>query len=147
MKIIVAAICAAALCAAGLSAQTSERTTSSKITVKEGKDVSVTGCIERSATSETGFLLTKVADKRGTLHSYVLVSEDNEDLAKHVGHLVKIEGKAADRGYGKVKIETRTTTKDNHDDHETRTTESKGDLPHLPFLGVHSVKLVAGACP
>ena len=50
----IASLCVLATCAVGLGTQSSKRTTASKITVKKGKDVMVTGCVERTATG-TGF--------------------------------------------------------------------------------------------
>jgi hypothetical protein len=147
MKGILALLYATTLWGVGLSAQSSKQTTTSEITVKEGKEVKVTGCIERADT-ETGFMLTKVADKRGALPSYVLVSHENEHLVKHVGHLVMMKGTATDRGDAKVTTETRTERSGDHRDHEIHAkTSSKGDLPHMAYLGVKSVKLVATACP
>src|SRR5689334_19185505 len=91
MKLIASAVVLAAAFSAGLAAQTMEQTTKSKITVKDGKDVTVTGCVERTA-SGSGFMLTDAADKDGRVHSYMLVSDD-VDLAKHIGHRVEIKGK------------------------------------------------------
>jgi hypothetical protein len=146
MKGTAAVVCVVLLVGIPLAAQTSKETTRSKITIEHGVDVKVTGCIERTENG-TGFLLTKVADKHGALHSYMLVPDDGHDVAKHVGHLVEIKGKATDRGDAKVKIETRTKTEADHGEKETHgKTEMKGDLPHVPYLGVQSVKLIAGAC-
>ena len=147
MKLIGTAVCLAAMCTVGLGAQTSQTETKSKITVKDGKEVSVTGCVQPTE-SGTGYMLTNVADKTGALRSYILVSND-VDLSKHVGHRVMIDGKAADRGDGKVKTETKTTTKVEHGDDKTTKskTEAKGDLSALPFLGVKSLKMVAASCP
>ena len=100
MKLMVAA-CLAACCAVGVAAQTTEQTTKSKLSVKDGKDVTVTGCVEPMA-SGTGYMLTNVADKRGALHSYMLVSDD-VDLTKHVGQRVEIKGKATDRGDQRIR--------------------------------------------
>jgi hypothetical protein len=137
----------AVACSVGLGAQTAETDSKSKITVKDGKDVMVTGCLERTG-SGTGFMLTHVADKGGAMHNYMLVSDDN-DLAKHVGHRLQIDGKVTDRGDGKVKVETKTKTKVEHgDDKETHSkSEIKGDMAGVPFLGVKSVKMIAAACP
>jgi len=147
MKLIASAVVLAAAFSAGLAAQTMEQTTKSKITVKDGKDVTVTGCVERTA-SGSGFMLTDAADKDGRVHSYMLVSDD-VDLAKHIGHRVEIKGKAADRGDAKIKTESETKTKVEHgDDKETHgKSELKGDLSGLPFLGVKDVKMIAAACP
>src|SRR5947209_1596395 len=147
MKLIAAAFCVSAACAVGVGAQTSEQTTKSKISVKDGKEVTVTGCVEPMA-SGTGFMLTDAADKSGRVHSYMLVSDDDVDLSKHVGHRVEIKGKATDRGDAKIKTESETKTRvENGEDKETRgKTELKGDLSGLPFLGVKDVTLIAGAC-
>ena len=51
MKLIAAAACVSALCAVGLKAQTTEQTSKSKISVKDGKEVTVTGCVEPMARS------------------------------------------------------------------------------------------------
>jgi hypothetical protein len=129
----------------GLGAQTSQTDTKSTITVKDGKSVTVTGCVTPTS-GGTGFMLTNVADKSGALHNYMLVSDDG-DLAKHVGHRVRIEGKVTDRGDGKVKIETKTKTKveDGDDKESTRKTEIEGTGPS--YLGVRSVKMIAAVCP
>ena len=48
MKLIGATFCMAVICAAGLGAQSSESSTKTKITIKDGKDVTVTGCVQPS---------------------------------------------------------------------------------------------------
>jgi len=147
MKLIAATVYLFAACAVGLSAQSKEQTTKSKITVKDGKEVAVTGCVEPTA-SGTGFMLTDAADKSGRVHRYLLVSDD-VDLSKHVGHRVEIKGKATDRGDARIETESKTKTKvEGSDDKETHgRTELKGDLSGLPFLGVKAVKMIAAACP
>jgi hypothetical protein len=146
MRVIAPALCFSLVCAAAVGAQTQteSRETKSKIAVKGGKEIQVTGCVEPTS---NGFMLTKAADKAGALHSYMLVSDD-VDLSKHVGHLVQITGNATDRGDATVKTETKTKTKvENGDDKETVSkSEVRGDLAGLPFIGVKSVKMVAGAC-
>jgi hypothetical protein len=146
MRTIAPALCLSILCAAAVGAQTQteSRESKSKIAVKGGKEVQVTGCIEPTS---NGFMLTKAADKAGALHSYMLVSDD-VDLSKHAGHLVQITGNATDRGDATVKTETKTKTKiERGDDKETVSkSEVRGDLAGLPFIGVKSVKMIAGAC-
>ena len=117
------------------------------MTVKDGQDVTVTGCVEPNA-SGSGYMLTHVADKKGTMPNYMLASDDG-DLKKHIGHRVTIEGKVADKGDGKVKVETRTKTKvENGDDKETHSkSEVHGDMDGMRFLGVKSVKMIAASCP
>ena len=144
MKLIGMACCLAIACSVSLGAQTESK---SKVTVQDGKGVTVTGCVEPNA-SGTGFMLTHVADKSGAMHNYMLVSDDG-DLKKHVGHRLQIEGKITDRGDGKIKVETKTKTKVEHgDDKETHSkSEIKGDMAGVPFLGVKSMKMIAAACP
>src|SRR5438128_3989885 len=146
MKLIAAAICISAVCAVGLSPKAAEHTTKSKISVKDGKEVTVTGCVAPTA-SGTSYMLTDAADKAGRVHSYMLVSDD-VDLSKHVGHRVEIKGKATDRGDAKIKTESKTKTRvENGEDKETHgKSELKGDLSGLPFLGVKDVKMIAAAC-
>jgi hypothetical protein len=105
MKLTTLTCCLAIAGAATLQAQSSETTTKTKIDVKDGKDMKVTGCVEAGA--DGGFVLTNVADKSGALHRYMLVS-DSDDFSKVVGHRVQIEGKAGDRNHGKVEIKTET---------------------------------------
>jgi hypothetical protein len=147
MRMIWMTICVVTLGAAALGAQASQTETKSKIMVKDGKEVTVTGCVEPTA-SGTGFMLTNAADKTGALPSYMLVSDD-ADLSKHVGHRVQISGKAADRGDAKVKTETTTKTKTEHGpDRETHAkSQVAGDLAGMAFLGVKSVKMIAASCP
>jgi hypothetical protein len=145
MKLIgIASALALAASVAVASAQTESK---SKVTVKEGQDVTVTGCIEPNA-SGTGYMLTHVADKKGMMRDYMLAAGE-DDFSKHVGHRVTIEGKVADKGDGKVKVETKTKTKiENGDDKETRTkSEMRGDMDGVRFLGVKSMKMIAAACP
>jgi hypothetical protein len=128
------------------AAQDLEKKTQTKLSVEDGREITVTGCVDRNA--DGGFLLTNVANKEGALGSYVLAADD-DDLKDHVGHRVEIKGKAADQGEGKIKIETKNESKVGDGD-KTRTTskaEVKGDLKGLPYLGVKSVKMLARVCP
>jgi hypothetical protein len=129
--------CLAVAGAVALGAQSSETTTKTKIEVESGKKMKVAGCVEKN--SKGAFVLTRVTDKTGALHSYMLVSDD-EDFSKVIGHRVQIEGTAADRNGGKVEIETETKvdgpTKDTHSK-----TEGSG-----PYLGVKHMKSIAGSC-
>jgi hypothetical protein len=146
MKLFVAVFSLAAVCVVGVSAQTSETQTKSKVTIKDGTPVTVTGCVT-PAVGGTGFVLTNVADKTGVLlHSYMLVSDAN--LSKHVGHRVQLSGTVTDRGDAKITTETKEKTKiEGGDDRETSTkTELKGDAPGMPYLGVKSIKKVADSC-
>jgi hypothetical protein len=123
------------------------RKSETKITVEDGKDIKATGCVERNA--DGGYMLTNVANKDGAMGSYVLATDDDDDLKDHVGHRVEISGKAADKGNGKVTIET-TTESHAADGDKSKTkskAEVKGDLKGLRYLGVKSVRMLASVCP
>lgn len=127
----------------GAAAQTTQTETKTTVEVKNGESVTVTGCVE-PVNGGHGFMLTHVADKKGAMHNYILVSDEG-DLAKHIGHLVQIDGKVTDGKDGKVRIETETKTKvEGGDDRESkRKTEVEGASP---YLGVRSIKMIAAAC-
>ena len=136
MKLICATLGLAAMCAVGLGAQsTVESKTKTKTDVKGGKTITVSGCV--AANPGGGYMLT---DARGD-QKYALVTDNN--LSKHVGHLVSIKGKAADRGDGKVKIESKGTS--GKDKTEVKT-ELKGDTLDMNYLGVKSVKMLSKTC-
>ena len=143
----VVAIGLAAMCAAGLSAQTQETktTTSTKVEIKGGKDVTVIGCLERRSNGE--YVLTEVRDRsRFENAKYSLVTSEN--LSKHVGERVEIKGKAVTNGEGKVSVESRTKTEvENGKDQESKTkTEATIGAFDLPLLGVHSMKTLSSSC-
>jgi hypothetical protein len=147
MKQIGTAICLATFCVVSAAAQTSrtETKTTTKTSIKDGKEVTLTGCV---ASAGDGYVLTNVADKKGARHSYVLVSDD-ANLGNHVGHLVQVHGRVTDRGDAKVQIEEKTETKvENGDDKTTRRkAEVQGDdLPGPALLGVSSIQMLAAAC-
>ena len=133
-------------CAAGLSAQSATVKSETKVEVKEGKDVTVTGCLARSANG-VAFQLNDVEGKGVTSRAYTLVGKD--DLASNIGQLVEIKGKASDLG-GDAKVEVKTKSKierEGADDKKTTSeTTLKGDLPGIPFLGVKSVKVLRDSC-
>ena len=117
-----------------------------KVSVEDGRSIKATGCVERNA--DGGFTLTNVANKDGAMGSYILAGDD-DDLKDHVGHRVEISGKAADKGKGKVTVETRTERRDIDGDKSKTTSkaEVKGDLKGLPYLGVKDVRMLASVCP
>lgn len=141
MKLICAAVGIAAMCAAGTAAQTTQTTEKSKVEVKGGKDVTVSGCLERNPDGD--YILTTF-DR--TEMKYALVTD--EDLAKHVGHVVEVKGRATDQGDAKVKVENKSKTEGTSGkEKETRSThELEGNLPNLHYLGVKSVKTIADSC-
>jgi hypothetical protein len=144
MKRTFQALCAViAVSTVGLAAQTSQVEKKSTVKVKDGESVKVTGCVAPLSSGQ-GFMLTNVADKTGALHDYILVS-DEVDFSKHVGHRVQIEGKATDRKDGKVEVETETKTKVEGDERERKSTSRIEGTS--PYLGVHSLKMIAAACP
>jgi hypothetical protein len=142
MKQMSVALVAAASLLAGTAiatAQTgtSERREKTKIEVKGGKDVTLTGCLERSS-GTTDFVLT---DEVGRL-KYAVVTDD--DLGKYVDHRVEIKGKAADRGDGKVKIEHKV--EGTSGETSAAKVETQGDSTLMPYLGLKSIKRVGSSC-
>jgi Protein of unknown function (DUF5818) len=138
MKIISTACFLAAICAAGLGAQsgTTETKTKTKVDVKDGKDITISGCL--AANPGGGYMLTT---RSGDM-KYALVT--NDDLSKHIGHRMEVKGKAADRGDGKVKVESSVGTTGS--EKEKAKTEMKGDMPGMHYLGVKSVKMISNSC-
>ena len=139
---------AVALALSGVITLAAQTESQSKLTIKDGKEVTVTGCVATApAGKDAGYVLTNVADKKGALPDYTLVGKD-DDLEKEIGHRVEITGLATDRG-GKVEVETKTRTKVEHgDDRESHTKSTmKGDMPGLTFLGVKSLRVIAAVCP
>jgi hypothetical protein len=133
-----AAVGIALLCGTAMAAQstTAERHEKTKVEVKDGKAITVKGCLERGG--DEGYLLTSA---EGGLR-YVLVSEN--DLSKYVGRRVEVRGNAADRGDGKVKEERKVegTTGET-----TRSkVEEKGRDAALPYLGLKSIKTLSKSC-
>ena len=133
-------------CSVGLAAQSTTVKSETKVDVKDGKDVTVTGCLAQSA-SGTAYLLNDVEGKGVASRSYILTGKDNLD--EHVGHLVEIKGKATNIG-DDSKVEVKTKTKVEREDADDKTTETKstmeGDLKGLPYLGVKSVKMIRNSC-
>jgi hypothetical protein len=137
MKLVCRALGLAAMCAVGLGAQsgTTETKTKTKIDVKDGKSITISGCL--AANPGGGYMLTTVRGEQ----KYALVTDD--DLSKHIGHRMEIKGKAADRGDGKVTIESTGTS---GSDKTKVKTELKGDGPDMNYLGVKSVKMLSKSC-
>jgi len=144
MKLTTITCCLAIAGATTLVAQSSETTTKTKIEVKDGKDVKVTGCVE--PLSGGGYVLTNVADRSGALQRYMLVS-DSDDFSKHLGHRVQIEGKAADREHGKVEIKSETKTDGVDKDTHSKTETSGSDMSFMAYLGVKHMTMIAASCP
>ena len=137
MKLICAAFGVAAMCAVGLGAQSGTTETKTKIDVKDGKEVKVSGCLEHNPGGS--YILT---NSRGGLR-YTLVTDD--DLSKHVGHRIEVKGKAADQGDGKVKIESTVGTSGS-DKTESKTEIKGADMAGMRYLGVKSVKMISASC-
>src|SRR4051812_24775732 len=85
MKAICAAFGLAAMCAVGLGAQSATTKTKTKIDVKDGKEITVGGCLESNPGG--GYMLTTT---NGSM-KYALITDD--DLSKHLGHRVEVKGK------------------------------------------------------
>jgi hypothetical protein len=144
--VIVATFLAGALSSAQEKSQT-------RVIVEEGKDMTVTGCVQRNA--DGGLTLTNVAGKDGKIGSYILAmaerDEDDklDDLKDHIGHRVEIVGMAADRGEGRIRVRTESEAP-KADGGKAKTevkSDIKGDLSGLPFLGVKSSRMIASVCP
>ncbi len=143
---------AATFIAAGLAAAQDGKS-KTRVIVEDGQEMTVTGCVQRSA--EGSYTLTNVAGKDGASGSYILArlgdNDDDalQDLAGQVGKRVEVAGKAADRGDGKIRVETRSEVKKADGDTAKTETKSevKGDLDGLPYLGVKSSRTIASVCP
>jgi len=137
----------AVMCTAGLAAQTQDTktTTTTKIEIKDGKEITAIGCVSRTADGD--FILTKFSENRLVNPAqYALVSSD--DLSKHVGHLVEIQGKTVTAARGKVSIESKTRTEVENGKDRELTTKSQGTTGafDMPFLGVSSTKMLSASC-
>ena len=125
-------------CTVGLAAQTSktEQKEKTKIEIKNGKSVTVNGCLERTV-GGSGYILTG----DGGRLKYAVVTSD--DLSKYVGHEVQVKGNAADRD-STVKIEQKVEgTSGAKTEAKTKT---DGDSADLPYLGLKSVKTIGERC-
>jgi hypothetical protein len=137
------ALAVAAISVVSLAAQSEVKRTT-KVEVKDGKDITTTGCVNR--TTDGRYSLTSV----GGEVQYMLVGHEN--MSKHLGHRIQVRGKATDLGDAAVKTETKTSTKvdvaNGPDEHSNRTTttEQKGNVPGIPLLDVDSVKTLAHSC-
>jgi hypothetical protein len=149
MQQLFCALALVAVTAGPALAQSATVKQETKIEVKDGKDVTLTGCLEAhpDATAATQYQLTDVAGTGGRGHSYLLVGE-RDDLQKYVGQLIEVKGKAADAEDGKVKVKTKTTVdRENAPDRKSESTsEMKGDLAGLPLLGVKHVRAIRPTC-
>ena len=145
-------IAVALAASATLAAQSATVRQETRIQVKEGRDVRVTGCVTRSASGRT-YMLTNVEGPEGRTEelarTYVLVGDDDDDLRDHVGKLVEIRGKAADAGDdARVEFETKTELEREDADDRERTTRTavEGDLSGIPYLGVENVRVIRSTC-
>ena len=133
--------------AGALRAQTQETktTTKTKVEMKGGKDVAIVGCLERRDNGD--YTLTKIRDARDTDPTrYTLITDDN--LSKHVGERVRIEGKTVSAGHGtvSVKADTKTEVENGRDIELKSKTEGTTGTLDIPFLGVKSLKTLSPSC-
>ena len=142
-KKIGAALCLTAACVVGAAAQssTSKTTVKTEVEVKGGKSITTVGCLENNP--DGGFMLTNLGN--GGMR-YALVTDDN--LSKYLHHTVRVTGKAADRGTGKVEIKTKTDVDHKqvgaHGEGESKTHIDSAEGLH--YLGLKSVKNVSKSC-
>ena len=145
MKLIGAAVALAGFCAVTAAAQEIKTTTKekTKIEIKDGKNVEVNGCMERSLDGR--YVLTNdVGDLK-----YLLVTDDN--LSKYIGRRVQVKGLATDQGDAKLKIEKTVGTSGEIgdkklDDHKTTTKTEIEGAAAMPYLGVKSIKKLSNSC-
>ncbi|HJY35402.1 MAG TPA: hypothetical protein VJ260_11140 [Vicinamibacterales bacterium] len=147
MKALILGTTAALAFTVGLAAQSSTTKTETKVDVKDGKDVTVTGCVEASETG-AGYVLTHVEPRVGDpLTMFTLVGQESS-VGRHLGHLVEIKGKATNVG-DDGKVEVTTKTKVEREDGDDTVTKSKSEIegPAAPaYLGVRSVKTLRTSC-
>ena len=163
MKRLITGTVLALACGVGLSAQSAKVKSETEVSVKDGKNVTVTGCLER-AVSGTGFVLTSTEGKDVESRHYLLVGKDDamvnqNDFDKA---LKRIDVETSDyymlgyyssnpdptRRTRKVEVKTKTKVeRENADDKETESkTQMQGDLADVPYLGVKSVKTIRESC-
>jgi len=147
MKGLILGTMAALAMVVGLAAQSSTMKSETKVDVKDGKDVTVTGCVEASETG-AGYVLTHVEPRLGDpLAMFTLVGQESS-VGRHLGHLVEIKGKATNVG-NDGKVEVTTKTKIEREDGDDTVTKSKAEVegPTAPaYLGVRSVKTLRSSC-
>jgi hypothetical protein len=147
MKALILGTTAALAVTVGLAAQSSTTKTETKVDVKNGKEVTVTGCVEASETG-AGYVLTRVEPRvGGPLAIYTLIGQDSS-VGRYLGQLVEIKGKATNIG-DDGKVEVTTKTKVEREDGDDTVTKSKAEIegPAAPaYLGVRSVKMLRTSC-
>lgn len=145
MKLIGATFAIATCCAVAAAAQEIKKTTQemSRIEVKSGKQVAVTGCLNR-ATEGHYVLMNDSGDLK-----YVLVTDDN--LSPFMKHLVEVKGLATDQGDAKMTIKKTVGTTGEvagrklDGPKRTTKTEVAGNI-EMPYLGVKSIRQLADSC-
>jgi hypothetical protein len=147
MKALILGTTAALAVTVGLAAQSSTIKTETKVDVKNGKEVTVTGCVEASETG-AGYVLTRVEPRVGDpLAIYTLIGQESS-VGRHLGHLVEIKGKATNVGDdGKVEVTTKTKVEREDGDDTVTKSKSETEGPAAPaYLGVRSVKMLRTSC-
>ena len=141
MKLIGAAFGVAAMMAVGAAAQTQTADkpvdVEKKIEVKDGKDITVTGCLKRNPGG--GFMIT---DGAGEL-KYALVT--NDDMSNRIGQEVEVKGIATDKGEATVSVESAVGTSGVIGETQIKATdkatrEMKGAIG-LHYLAMKSIKM------
>src|SRR3954469_4064228 len=140
MKTISLTALLAMACVAALGAQASETTTTTNITMRGGKGVTLKGCVE--ADPAGGYLLPQLAGTGGQTYTYVLVTT-NTFFAKHVGQRVEVEGKLGDRKHGHVDVVT-DTNEDGRNSHFE--TDARSNAFAARYLGPDHMKTLAASC-
>jgi hypothetical protein len=131
----------------GPTAQTKETkaTTDTRVEVKHGKDVIVTGCVQRLVSGD--YALTGIRENgRDAATEFVLVGHD--DLFKHVGQRVEIRGQVVTSGEGIGSTESQENSPTDSDTAlQTRTTgEGTTGAVDRAVLGVSAIKSRSSTC-
>jgi hypothetical protein len=144
-------VCAAVFAATlGINAQDSTKVTKeSSVRIKDGDDVKVTGCVHRAT---SGFALSNLSGNSDRTPYFQLAFESEsrrEEVARHVGQKVEIEGKAAISDDARVEVQTKEKREfeDGPDEKLHTKTEIVGDMQAFPLLEVEHVKRISESCP
>ena len=124
--------------------QQTKTTTETKTEIKGGKDLTVTGCVERVGND---YVLSGVKQDGGKGPTrYALVTK--QDLSNNIGHRVEVKGKAVTDGNGTVSVESKTKTEvgDAPDKKTTTKTAGTNGVLDMPFLSVTTIESRSSSC-
>jgi len=144
---LVLAIGLATIGTAAVTAQSqgTKTTTTTKTEIKNGKDLTVTGCLEKGTGTDYVLNVTRQNGNKEPSR-YSLITK--EDLSAHVGHRVEVHGKAVTDGHGTVSVESKVKTEvGNTAAQETKTkTEGTSGVLETAFLSVTTIEPRSSSC-